>query len=279
MAAAHQLHFTALGSAGPTLVAIPGGPGLAGQCFLPWIEPLAAACRLVLFDPRGCGESLADEEDPEIGLAAWVADIDQLRCRLGEDRLVLLGHSSGGHVALEYALRHPDRVAGLVLVNTAPRFSVSSEDLARMRSAVGEVVWPHFERVLTLQAVDDADLNRAARNVFPLELTRREPERVARMLDGFGLRLVPFRRGLESLTGWGVAEKLDQFQVPALVVAGAEDWFLPPAQSAAAFAALPDVEVALFEQCGHLAFVDQPERFVATVGNWLARRFPAEPPA
>ena len=39
------------------------------------------------------------------------------------------------------------------------------------------------------------------------------------------------------------------------------------------------IETVIFEQCGHLAFVDQPERFVATVADWLARRCPAEPPA
>ena len=279
MALVRQIHFTALGSSRPPLVAIPGGPGLGGRAFLPWLAPLAEARRLVLPDLRGCGEPLAAEEDSQIGLAAWVADIEQLRLQLGEGRVVLLGHSSGGHVALEYALHHPGSVAGLVLVNTAPSFAVSPEDLARMRAAVGEAAWPHFERVLTLQAADDAELNQAAKKIFPLELVRREPERVARMLDGFGLRLAPFRRGLESLAGWSVAEQLSRLSVPTLVVAGAEDWFLPPVQSAAAFAPLPDVEIAIFERCGHLAFVDQPERFVATVADWLARRCPAEPQA
>ncbi len=187
MALDHELHFTALGGSRPPLEASPCGPGLGRQSFLPWLEPLAGARRLVLLDPRGCGESPVGDEDSE--------------------------------------------------------------------------------------------LNQAARRVFPLELVRSEPEQVARMLDGFGLRLAPFRRGLESLAGWSVTERLGQLPVPTLVVAGAEDWFLPPAQSASPFAALPDVEVAIFEQCGHLAFVDQPERFVAIVADWMARRCPAEPQA
>jgi pimeloyl-ACP methyl ester carboxylesterase len=145
----------------------------------------------------------------------------------------------------------------LVLVNTAPAFAVSPDDLARMRAGLGEVAWPHFERVLALQAVDDAELNQAARRVFPLELVRREPERVARMLDGFALRLAPFRRGLGN-PRW--LERGGQLAQPGADAGGGRcRGLVPPAGSgAAAFAPLPDVEIVIFEQCGHLAFVDRP---------------------
>ena len=95
----------------------PGGGGSRGGWKL--FEP--NVFRTVLFDQRGCGESLPNVGDPAVPLDAnttphLVADVERLREHLGIERWLVYGASWGSTLALTYAQRHPDRVTGLLLV-------------------------------------------------------------------------------------------------------------------------------------------------------------------
>ncbi|MEU7629496.1 prolyl aminopeptidase [Nocardia sp. NPDC049220] len=104
----------------PALV-VHGGPGGGGKrgarrSFDP------AAYRIVLFDQRGCGESLPHAADPEVDMAHnttdhLIADMERLREHLAIDRWLLYGGSWGATLILAYAERHPDRVSEIVLVS------------------------------------------------------------------------------------------------------------------------------------------------------------------
>jgi pimeloyl-ACP methyl ester carboxylesterase len=81
-----------------------------------WVRDLSADHQLVRYDARGCGLSDRDlKAIPINDLDLWVDDLERVVDAVGQDRFVLLGVSQGGPVAVEYACRHPDRVAGLVL--------------------------------------------------------------------------------------------------------------------------------------------------------------------
>ncbi|MBB5911350.1 proline iminopeptidase [Nocardia transvalensis] len=102
----------------PALV-VHGGPGSGGarhprRLFDPDVY------RIVLFDQRGCGQSVPHASDPAVGLAAnttehLIADMERLRVALDVDRWLLYGGSWGSTLILAYAQRHPDRVRGIVL--------------------------------------------------------------------------------------------------------------------------------------------------------------------
>ncbi|MEV6335484.1 prolyl aminopeptidase [Nocardia vinacea] len=103
----------------PALV-VHGGPGSGGRrggrkVFDP------AVYRIVLFDQRGCGESLPNASDPNVSLdhnttEHLIADIERLRTHLGIDRWLLYGGSWGSTLILAYAERYPERVTEIVLV-------------------------------------------------------------------------------------------------------------------------------------------------------------------
>src|SRR6185312_15508636 len=116
--------------AGPTLVCHPGGPGFS-SLYLGDLAGLGDQLELVLLDPRGTGGS-----DPAAGygIADYASDLEELREHLGLERLLLLGHSHGGVVAIEYAAGHPDRVERLILASTLARHS--PEQAAAMEQAV-----------------------------------------------------------------------------------------------------------------------------------------------
>ena len=81
------------------------------------LKPLADQFTLVFYDHRCNGRS----EGADVSTMTWenlTADADALREKLGFEKWAVLGHSFGGNVALEYALRYPQRISHLVLVNT-----------------------------------------------------------------------------------------------------------------------------------------------------------------
>ena len=80
----------------------------------PWIEALSADYTLLRMDERACG--LSDRDVAEISIEAWVGDLEAVVDAAGFERFALLGSSQGAPIAVEYAVRHPERVAQLVLL-------------------------------------------------------------------------------------------------------------------------------------------------------------------
>ena len=97
---------------------------------LPDMDRLSDSFHLIYYDQRGRGKS-ADHVRPEdVTLASEIADLEKLRRYLHLDSVVLLGHSWGTDLALEYAVRYPERVSRLILMNPAP---ASSDDFKQSR--------------------------------------------------------------------------------------------------------------------------------------------------
>ncbi len=94
------------------------------------MDRLSDSFHLIYYDQRGRGKS-ADHVRPEdVTLASEIADLEKLRRYLHLDSVVLLGHSWGTDLALEYAVRYPERVSRLILMNPAP---ASSDDFKQSR--------------------------------------------------------------------------------------------------------------------------------------------------
>jgi pimeloyl-ACP methyl ester carboxylesterase/DNA-binding CsgD family transcriptional regulator len=92
---------------------------LESPVWRPWVEALSARNRFVRYDPRGCG--LSDRHVADLTINAWHADLDAVAAAIEEPRVVLLGLSQGGALSIAFALRHPERVSHLVLVNAYGR--------------------------------------------------------------------------------------------------------------------------------------------------------------
>lgn len=103
---------------GPPVLVMHGGLGVDHTCFRPWLDPLGDTASLIYYDHRGNGRSARPPLD-EFDHDTWVEDADALRAAMGHEKVVVLGHSYGGFLALRYALAHPDRVRGLILLSTA----------------------------------------------------------------------------------------------------------------------------------------------------------------
>jgi pimeloyl-ACP methyl ester carboxylesterase/DNA-binding CsgD family transcriptional regulator len=92
---------------------------LESPVWRPWVEALSVRNRFVRYDPRGCG--LSDRHVADLSVDAWHTDLEAVAATIKEPSFVMLGLSQGGALGIAFALRHPERVSHLVLVNAYGR--------------------------------------------------------------------------------------------------------------------------------------------------------------
>ena len=211
---------------------------------------------------------------------------DDVACVLDDalvDRAVLIGHSMGVQVALETYRRHPDRVAGLVLVCGAP-----SHPLKTFKgSAFLEDLLPTIQK--WIHRVPGV-INRVTRTLLPtrlayevasrLEIRRElvEPADFMPYLEGMARIDARLFVAMLSAAGQHSAEDLlPEIAAPTLVIAGGRDGFTPPERSRAMAEAIPDAELLEIPNASHTAPIERPKLVVETIRNFIARRIDAEP--
>ena len=258
---------------GPALYSHHGAPGL-GTHATPKraLAPLADAYRVVTFDARGSGES---DPVPPYTHAQWVADLDALRAHFGDERIVLKGGSYGGYVALEYALAHPDRVSHLILRDTSA--SRNFEDLARRNALARAEEFPEItEELLDMVFEGRIPSDEAMRDAYaalsPLYDASSDPVKAAERVAAATFRADTHNQAFAgNLPHFDLTDRLHEIEVPTLVVVGRHDWITPVEASEELAAGIPHAELVIFENSGHSPQLEENERFVATVRDFLAR--------
>jgi pimeloyl-ACP methyl ester carboxylesterase len=248
-----RVHVLSAGSGAPLLY-LHGAGDLGG--WLPALGSLARTFRVVRPDHPGFNGS---EDDPAAGSIAALADrYVQVLDVLGLDRFDLVGSSLGGWLAAELALRVPERVGRLVLVDPAglpPKvpgpdmFAAGPDELVVLTGGDEASLAAGRQRDAAVRA--DAALS---------ERRRRNTETAAR------LAREPYMHDP------GLAPRLARLRTPpTLVVWGALDRLFPVATAARWVDLLPDARLHVVDGAGHLPFVDRPDEFVAVVRDFLTR--------
>ena len=231
-----------------------GGPGLDHVSLTPF-RRLADRHTLVFYDHRCNGRSTG----APVTSMTWenlTADADALREALGFERWAVLGHSFGGHVALEYALRYPARVSHLVLLDTAGDSRWSQENAAEVLAGRGfSAKTVAVARRFYNGRIAPKDFVRASIRLMPAYDHRFSLLRLAReMLEGgwrAKMRPEALMFGGQMMRGWSVMDRLGEIHVPTLVIAGHDDFLFPPESQALLAAGIPNARLRIIERAGH----------------------------
>lgn len=248
----------------PTLVLLHGAE-VDHAFFKPWVTPLAATAQLLYVDLIGHGRS--DEgEAADWSLPAWAQSVAELCSTIGVTRPVVLGSSLGGRIALAMALRHPDLVAGLVVVN-----AVLQGDPERRIEL--------FRRLGGDEAAEAARFDLAHRSAASKEAYMRlcMPLTVQRAYSSDELaRLRPVGpQVMDALVAIGQApddlrDRVHAIDCPTLVMTGELDPAAPPADAADLAAAIgANARLRVIDKAGHGVYRDQPAAFVEAVAAFL----------
>lgn len=243
-----------------------GPPVVLGHSFLcdrtMWqaqVPALAARHTVINIDLRGHGAS--SRVTAPCTLYDLVSDVEAVLDDLGLERAVWAGLSIGGMVALRAALTKPDRVGGLILLNTDGE---PVNTLAKIRfTALGSIV-----RLLGMRSV----IGQVELQMFGTTFRREHPEVVATWLDRFREMDVPSMLRINAALNQrdDLLGRLPGVDLPALVVAGTEDMALPPDRSRRIAEALPDARLIELPGCGHLSTVEQPEEVTGAMLEFLS---------
>lgn len=255
----------------PALVVLHGGPGI-GDCrdHVRDLGALQDEFRLLFYDARGCGRS---EDKPPYTHEQWVADLDELTRQVGIHRFALLGHSYGGIVAQEYALRHQDRLTRLVLVDTTPSTVENEESIGRALAAGLPGIEEGWLRKLFEGRTDsNEELRRMWELLLPLYFEgpfdpSLPKEKAAQTYFHHETHNYAFS---VSNPSYDVRPRLGEIQVPTLVICGANDWITPVTRSEEIAAAIPGSLLEVFDSSGHLPMVEENEQFLSSVRSFLA---------
>jgi proline iminopeptidase len=239
---------------GYPLVLMHGGPGADLYTMLSY-KPLKNAFTLVFYDHRCNGRSVCPDVTT-MTMENLTADADTLRDALGFKKWAVLGHSFGGNVALEYALRYPNNLTHLILVNTGGDYIWPRERAAELLAKRGfspelaDLARRHFsgqfepkDMLTNLMKLRKAynpytGLAQLPEMLYPALKTKLRPETM-------------IFAGQTYLQNWTVMDRLGEINVPTLVLAGREDFVYPPESQEQLTAAIPNSHLVFIDRAGH----------------------------
>ncbi len=257
------LHVEVVGD-GPPLLVAHGGPG-ANHVLYRTLDPLADARRLVFWDHRGHGRSDGLPER-QVEISDFADDVIAVADGLGIDRFMLFGHSFGGWVAQEAALRHPDRIEALVLAGTTPGQLGANES---PDDDQGPPPPAEITRLMGTMPATDEEAAVMYRALAPFFARTADPAILNEALGATPPSAASLVRVFEALGRWSSVDRLGRITCPTLVVAGRHDDFCSLAQHERIARRIAGAELAVFERSGHVPWLEEADGFFERVRGWL----------
>jgi pimeloyl-ACP methyl ester carboxylesterase len=231
----------------------------------PWVQRLSARYRVIRFDQIAHGIT-GPAQDDDYALSSFVADVDEVTRKLGLEQFVLAGNSMGGNIAAAFALDHPERLTGLVLID-ASGAPVEREGggnifftLASM-PGVGSVLSTITPRSLVERSLSQSVANQ---EIVTDEAIDRYWE-LARYPGNRAATLKRFATPRSSFT----AEDIATIEVPTLVMWGELDSLFPYEAANWYMEALPEATLVSYADIGHLPMEEAPDRSATDLAIWI----------
>lgn len=260
-----QVIYAEIGE-GPPVVFIHG----LGGCWQNWLENLPAAARAgfraIALDLPGFGRS--PMPDREVSIPAYGQLVDGFCRALNLHSAALVGNSMGGFIAAEVATHSPDWIDHLVLVSAAgiSQATLRQEPVvawARLLSAASPLAMR-----LNLEGIRRPGLRQMA-----FEGVFRHPQRIRReLLYEFSAPAIgapAFAPAAISLAGYDFLDRLEGITTPTLLIWGRDDRVVPASDAPGYERRIPDCELIVYDDCGHLPMAERPTRFNRDLKRFL----------
>ncbi|MBC8507131.1 MAG: alpha/beta hydrolase [Chloroflexi bacterium] len=283
---------------GPNVIVIHGGPGQPFTAPASGLSLLSNEYQFHYYAQRGCGESARPIDrfespntyenmqtlDRTLGLGAQIADIERIRQILGDEKLILVGHSWGGFLASLYAAEFPDRVEALVLVSPAntlimPQPEAESDLFASVREKLSPAEQTEYDAFMEEYFDFAGQFEKSEADL--IAMNEKFGEYYVAIMDPNQLEATSSQPVQGKPGGWMVwaqyismgqrhdySKALENVNAPVLVIHGADD-LQSEAASRLYSDAFPNAEFVEIQNASHFAFEEQPEQFAQVVADFL----------
>ena len=264
-----NIHYKTYGQGEPTFILLHG----FGASVFSWrevVEPLAQHGTVIAYDRPAFGlteRPLEWEGESPYGPQAQVDIVLGLMDELGVEKAILVGNSAGGTVSMQVALQHPERVEALILVDAAVYAGGGAPSWSRpiLKTPQMNHLGPLIARQLQAQGVEF------------IKTAWHDPSKITQdIFDGYQkpLQTENWDKALWQLTvaseESGLAERLAEITMPTLVITGDDDRIVPTEQSLRLADELPNAELKVIAQSGHLPHEEKPVEFMQAVTEFLS---------
>jgi proline iminopeptidase len=275
-----ELYAREVGS-GTAIIILHGGPDFDQSYLLPEMDRFADFYRLIYYDQRGRGRSAEHVRPEDVTLASDIDDLDKVRQYFHLESVVLLGHSWGTVLALEYAIQHPERVSQLILMNPAP---ASTADFSELKREWAVKRHDDVERKKAIASTpeyingDPEAVTAYYRVHFKTALAKPEDyeKMVARFHSSFTKEGVLKARAVEahlmtetySLPSFDLLPQFKSLRIPTLVITGDHE-FIPASTAEHITNSIPGARMITLKLCGHFSYLESPAEVRAAVNSFL----------
>jgi proline iminopeptidase len=284
-----ELYYREIGQGQPILI-LHGGPDFDQNYLLPDLDRLADAFRLIYYDQRGRGKSAVNVQPADVTMESEIADMERLRDFFQLESVAVLGHSWGGVLALEYAIRYPQRVSHLILLNSAP---ASHDDYMsfrqhRLNGAASDI--EKLKAIASTAEFKEGDPETvAAYYRIHFRTALRRPEHLESVIErlklGFTKEAILRSREIEDRLRdetwlskqYDLLPKLKALSIPALVIHGDHD-IIPVEYAAHIAGAIPGAKLVVLSECGHFSFLESPDELRKEIDDFFSPHFSSTHP-
>jgi proline iminopeptidase len=239
---------------------------------------LRKSLQLIFADHRGFASAPKDLQPSDYSLDVVLDDIDLVRRHLGHEKVVIIGHSGHGYMALEYAKRYPQHVSHVVMIGTGPSHSAAHQEASERYWQ--ESVCPERKAQLARDfALLPAEIEAAPEKRFVTFCIRLGAKSwydhafdAAPLWEGVHVNMPVFDHLWgETFRDLDVRKGLEDLDAPAFLALGRYDYLVAPYATWDAYrGSFKDLTVRVFEKSGHTPQLEEPALFDAQLLEWLS---------
>ncbi len=266
------------------LLCLHGGPG-ACHDYLELLDALAdTGRRVIYYDQLGCGNSHIDRSNPALWTVdLYVQEVEVVRQALGLGRIHLIGQSWGGMLAMEYMFTQPQGVASLTIASSPASMIQWVEEANKLRDQLppevqatllkheqdGTTSSPEYEAAMAVFYA-----RHVCRIVPNPEFVQRSFAKLAQYPEVYNTMNGPSEfYVIGTLKNWDVRHRLGEIHAPTLVTSGRYDE-ATPVIAQTVHDGIAGSEWVLFENSSHTAHVEEADRYIQVLGDFISRHEP-----
>jgi len=266
----YEVWVKQVGTGEVPVLTLHGGPGFSHyylECFEDFLPQ--AGIGFWYYDQLGCGFSEAPDDAALWSLERYLGEVEQVRRALALERFVLYGHSWGGLLAMEYALRYPQQLCGLVISNMTGSVAEYVKHAERLLAALPPAARATIEKHRAAHDFESSEYQQVLmEQIYRRHVCRLDPwpEPVQRAFRTMNARIYNAMQGPDEFTitgnlkNWDIWSRLPGIKVRTLVIAARHDE-MAPEQLARMAKLIPQARLALCGRGSHMCMYDDQQAY------------------